>query len=627
MKHIVIWCFVWTIISNISAQTFIPKQNEKGLYGFVDQTGNFVIKPKYDKVHSDFYKGIACVVKGKKYLFINTSGKEISKSYNWASYFDDNDLCLVNAGGKLDEQGNPTGGKYGYIDLKGEERIAVRYAHIGDFNEQGVALINEGGSINKDGDFEGGKNGFVHTSGKILIPPKYTHVGEFTENGLAWVNIGGKYDDSENLIGGKFGYVDQDGIEIIEPKYDFIGPIGEDGICWGNRGGKIFKSDKKIENQIKTYAKKEKDKTKIIAKREELENKLTGGMCDVLKNKIQGGKNGFIDSKGREITKFIYDKASNFYNGVARVMLINKKKEVFGFVNRQGKEITKIEYVEVGEFQNGFTYVKTFPIYDKKKKVNIPSKYGFIDKTGKPLTENKYTWIGKISEGIVACRNEQGFGYINNTGREIIPFILQDAKPFQEGIAFIKLPPPFFQKKQIGKPLSVSISYPWVNRIKSLGKADLLKDDTIAALVNFSSEGKYGAIDSNGIVLINFQYSDVGKFTNNIAPVKSIKWGCINKNGKTIIDCKYEEVRTTFDNQIISVKNNSFWGGVNLKGEVVIPIEFDSFEDFSDMLQDYIKKGRETISARDMEIYRIHKKNLTEHFNIISTIPNEYWDY
>ena len=245
----------------------------------------------------------------------------------------------------------------------------------------------------------------------------------------------------------------------------------------------------------------------------------------------------------------------------------------------------------------------------------------------------KYTWVGEIADGRAVCYNGQAFGYVNNKGQEIVPFILHDAKPFHEGVAFVKLPSPYIPKNPIGGHLSDSILMlkTWTDRIKSVKSMkeaeELSISEFTAALMKLSKESSYGLIDHNGIVLTPFLYTNVGKFSNGIAPVKISKWGYVNKNGKRIIACQYEDVRTTFDDQIMGVKNNSLWGGVDLTGKKIIPIAFDSFEDFSSILQDYVKKGKIPLSDRDIEIYNIRKKNLIEHFNIISTIPNDYWDY
>lgn len=673
MKYIIIWCFVLMTVSSTYAQTLTSKQNEKGLYGFTNGSGDFVIKPRYDKVHFDFYKGIACVVKGKKYVFINTSGKEISKSYSWASYFDDNDLCLVNAGGKLGEEGQLTGGKYGYVDLKGEERIAVRYARIGDFNEQGVALVNEGGSVNKYGDFEGGKNGFVHTSGKILIAPKYTIVGELGGNGLAWVNIGGKYDDYGVCVGGKFGYVDKNGIEVVAPKYDFIGPVSEDGFCWINKGGKIFKSDKRVDAEVKAYAAKEKDKKKVALFREAFENELLGGKRDVLGQKIVGGKfgfadlsgreivpvkyaktsnafvegviwagdkkYGFVDDKGREITKFVYNKAFDFYNGVAKVMISNKKKALYGLVNKQGREITPIEYEQIGDMNNGFTYVKTYAEYIKKKKSHVPSKYGFIDETGKLLTEIKYDGIGEMVNGIAVCREGKKIGCINNTGKEITPFNLLEAKPFQDGVIWIKLSFSDAALNGKGKPLSASPQvssdqdglYGLIDRNGVVLTDFVYKTvrDPHEGVIAVNSDGKYGWIDVKGECIIPLEYSGAGDFHEGVAPVKQAdKWGYIDKEGQITVPCKYEDVSMGFLQGVAGAKIGNLFGGIDKNGKVIVPFKLSSIEDLFEIYRSHCtEEGYRPITERDIEIYYIHKKNLAQHFNIITTIPAEYWDY
>lgn len=672
---ILILLFAFLGVIGVSAQPLSPKQNEKGLYGFVNEAGQFVIKPKYDEIHFDFFEGVACVVKGDKYVLINTAGKEISKSYSWVGYFDDNDLCIVNVGCKMDDNGNPTGGKYGFVDLSGEELVSVRYARIGEFNEQGVALINEGGAVNKDGIFEGGKYGFLHVSGKVLIAPTYSIVGEFAENGLAWVNVGGKSDDAGECTGGKFGYVDRSGVEIVPAQYDFIGDFGQNDLCWVNKGGKPFVSDKKIDAEIKLLAAREKDKTKIAARREELENELTGGKVDILGNKIFGGKYGFvnhsgkevipvkyqqtsnefvegaiwaldkkygyIDHDGREITPFAYDGASNFHNGLANVMVLDKKEQHYGLINRNGKEITKLEYAAIGEFKNGFAYVKSLSSYDKKKKSRIPSKYGFVDGDGRLLTAMKYDGIGKIADGVAICRIGHKIGYVDNSGKEITPFILLKATPFSEDVAWVKLGATDAAANHRGSALS---SAPTVGSEKEAdGKYGLIDRNGIAltdfiydrayapsdGLLAVVANGQAGWIDPQGNEVLEMKYSDVGSFVDGVAPVKiHDKWGYIDKQANILVECRYDDVTPRFENGVAGVQERKLWGGINMDGETVIPIKLASIEDFYEIMRtSYVPGGCKPLSERDAELFNIRKKNLTIRFKISNTIGNEYWDY
>lgn len=678
MKRVVlISAFLLWSAWGLRAQSLVSQQGDNGLYGFVDASGAFVIEPQYDDVHFDFYEGVACVVKGKKYRFIDTSGKEISKAYDHADYYDANNLCMVNNGGKEDEYGLFSGGKYGCIDLSGKEVIAVKYASIGTFNDYGVAIVNEGGSVNKNGDFAGGKNGFVSVSGEVLVAPKYAFIGEFDERGIAWANVGGSADDAGECTGGKFGYVSSQGSELLAPSYDFIGELDENGICWVNKGGKIFTSDKNVEAKMKSNAAREKDPKKLAQMREDLENAITGGKVDVLGRKVSGGKYGFankagreivavkyaqtanafvenrawvlekkygyVDTEGRAVSKFLYDKAGDFSNGRAVVWkAVDKNTSLCGFIDEQGNEITEMKYAEARPFISGFAAVKTPSIYDKKTKSRSVSKFGFVDMSGREITDLKYDGVGTVVDGIAVCRIGSNLGYVNSQGTELTPFSLLEATQFDNGVAWVMVSDADAAVNKRGEELSTT----GVRGRKDAGKYGLINTEG-KALTDFvytkvnnvpSSEGlivarnsdsNWGFLDMNGEVAIPFTYTAATRFVDGLAPAStSDGWGFIDKSGKAVIEHKYKNVSLQFKEDVAGVMTDTGWGGVNRQGELVIPALLSSSDDYNAIVETvYVPGGCKPLTERQVQVFNIRKKNLEQHFNIKSIIDNEYWDY
>lgn len=684
MKRFIL--FICLIIGGVhgrlSAQTaaLTSQSDSNGLYGFVDSAGNFVIAPQYDEVNFEFYNNVACVRKGKKFLFIDTSGKEISKSYDWAGVFDDNNMCLVNSGGKIDEYGVLLGGKYGYVDLSGQEVIPAKYARIGEFNEYGMAIVNEGGSFSKNGDFEGGKNGFITRSGTIVVNPKYSYIGDFDENGIAWINVGGKLDDSGECKGGNFGYINAKGEEIVAPKYSFVGKFDyATGLCWVNKGGKIFTTDKKIEKQMSTYMASEKDPEKIRAKRLSLENAATGGKYDVMNNRLTGGKYGFVNIYGDEVLPVVYDQTSNeftegyawvykkkygyvnsdgtsitdlkydavepFHNGIAAVMKYDKKEAMYGYINTSGREITPIQYVEVGTFEDGYGYVKTKGGYDKKTKKNAVSKYGFVDANGNNLTPAKYDWVGNPSNGITLCRIGTMYGFVNNTGKEITPFIFTSADAFKEDVTWAKLNQSEADKVRRGEPLPAAAAASQLKQAQKLvliDKEGSVLTDAVYTSAYQPTEGRIAATDSNdksgwldyqGNVAIPFIYDNSSFFSDGVAAVKKDgKWGYIDPNGNIVIECKYSEVSRGFVNGVAGVKvpiteEVDLWGGITRDGEFVVPTSVLALEDLHDIVATlYLAKGA-PLTPRDVFLYYSYKTGKTYRPSLTTTIPDIMWAY
>ena len=129
----------------------------KKLYGYIDKTGNQVIALQYKDAES-FSDGMAIVSLKDKYGFIDKDGNElIPCQYSAANSFSEG-LAAVNIGGKWrdapDEISAMTGrkqtmivgGKWGYIDTKGNIVIPLQYEYAEPFKD-GKAKVTLDGKI------------------------------------------------------------------------------------------------------------------------------------------------------------------------------------------------------------------------------------------------------------------------------------------------------------------------------------------------------------------------------------------------------------------------------------------------------------------------------------------------
>jgi len=92
-----------------------------------------------------------------------------------------------------------------------------------------------------------------------------------------------------------------------------------------------------------------------------------------------GGKWGFIDKRGKIVIDPQVDALSDFSEGLARVLLSDKKSG-FGFINRSGKIVIKSQFPFVEDFKNGLARVAdSLTLYD--------AKFGYIDKFGRVIWE------------------------------------------------------------------------------------------------------------------------------------------------------------------------------------------------------------------------------------------------
>ena len=221
----------------------ILDRNEKGKYGYVDDSGAVVLKHDYNEAYP-FADGMAKVRKGNKWGFIDSQGKEIieikySEIGDWYNGF-----CKVASGGKLKDD-VLTGAKYGFIDKNGAEVIKPEYDMIGQFSGS-VALVKK-----KD------KYGYIDTECRFVVPCEFDGIGSPNARGWIWVNKGGNYNQSSQKeipvpgkrhdYGGKYGVYNTQGTVVVPCEYASLGMFLTDSIVMARNkilcGGNPYSDD------------------------------------------------------------------------------------------------------------------------------------------------------------------------------------------------------------------------------------------------------------------------------------------------------------------------------------------------------------------------------------------------
>ena len=146
---------------------------------------------------------------------------------------------------------------------------------------------------------------------------------------------------------------------------------------------------------------------------------------------------GYIDRSGKVVIPARFAKAGSFVDGRAFVEIFTKDSVRFAFIDKQGKIIFEhLEAYEVYSFSEGLAAVR------------IDEKWGFIDRTGKFIIPPQFVNIPMYSgfrEGLAPVRTwdkikcKYGYGFIDRTGKFIIEPKFQDARVFAEGLAAVSI--------------------------------------------------------------------------------------------------------------------------------------------------------------------------------------------
>lgn len=162
------------------------------------------------------------------------------------------------------------------------------------------------------------------------------------------------------------------------------------------------------------------------------------------------------------------------------------------------------------------------------------TKYGFINVSGKEVIPCVYDDSGEFCEGLAWAKKGGKYGFIDKNGKEVIPFMYDGAGDFYAGLAWAK------------------------------------------------KGGKYGFIDKNGKEIIPFMYDEAKRFNEGLAAVnKNGKWGFVDKTGKLNIPLVYSDA-SSFAEGVACVMNNSKkWGYIDKTGKVVIKMNYDIASSFA----------------------------------------------
>lgn len=247
------------------------------------------------------------------------------------------------------------------------------------------------------------------------------------------------------------------------------------------------------------------------------------------------GKMGIIDKSGKTIIPFEYDYLAVSYQIKDAFVAANKVNEkfIYGIINSQNKEVIPLSYPEIFMDSNlvklkkavkwglmDITGKQILPfdydaitIYSKEKLVQATKGdlIVFFDATGKLLFEkakNVYS-ITSCGDGMITCKVNDKYGYLDLKGNEVIITRYDDAMAFANGLA------------KVGK--------------KTQGTG---------------SKTLYGYIDKKGNEVVPVKYETVGSFNNGLAYIKdpeTNRYGFVDKTGKWVLNPVYLDM-TIFDN-------------------------------------------------------------------------------
>ncbi len=247
-------------------------------------------------------------------------------------------------------------------------------------------------------------------------------------------------------------------------------------------------------------------------------------------------------------------------------------RSLWGYIDRNGNLAIKPQYAEAGEFHEGRAFVR----YQD-------GHYGIIDENGAAIAR---TGLGfKFSEGraAVLLKGEAGergseWGYIDRTGKLVIPGPFRYARAFQEGLAVVQV---FVADKRLYGFVDATGKMAIPARFKLVD--DFSEGLATAAVDDISSAGY---IDRSGNFVLEPGTSTGGLFRGGLAvrarndDGEEWKEGYIDRDGKYVIAPQFAAAYPFSDGRaLVKMTERKFvgevsdWGVIDKSGRFIVPPE------------------------------------------------------
>ena len=368
MKQIIfLLLFACLTFSISSAQVQRARVEDKGKFGYIDETGSLVIDAQYKDARDFTTSGVAWVLLKGGWALIDVDGNVIKEtratnvmgfSYGLSGAFENELWGYVNtagewvikpqyerakmfSGGMARVQKNEV---WSYVNTKGEEFTSMRQLKLDDFSE-GLALVFD---VLKD------QYGYMNKKGEWAIEPQFKKAKPFV-NGHAKANDGF----------GNWGLINKEGNWVVKPNYLMVNNFSNgmamvlDGKTWfyvNEKGEKI-----EVDGQDKIY---------------EFKDGL--GM---VKNFV--GLVGFVDKTGAWVIKPQFRKAKKFKRGYALALGSNK---MWGIINKEGKWVVEPKYEDIYNYREGLAAVR------------MNKRWGFVNKEGEEVIAPGYVMVAAVKD-------------------------------------------------------------------------------------------------------------------------------------------------------------------------------------------------------------------------------------
>lgn len=524
-------------LEKIDVWTYLPiVENEK--MGVIDNKGNVVIEPNYNNIQiPNPTKDIFICSNENETKIVNAKGEEKFKKFEEVSAIQLKELATEIPYEKsvLKYKEN---GKYGIINFDGKKITKAIYDDINNLPYKEGELL-----VEKDG-----KYGVISILGKNILPIQYKEikvdeyyeaenayrysgyiVGNDTDKGTMY-----KYINYKTNIETKSEFQDIKRIVDYEDKDKFYLIYEKD-----NKYGVIEDGNTIINNEYDNIEYDNLNQLFIVKK---------------------DGKYGIVKLNGETLISCLYDEMD--IEGIYIYALKNEEQTIF---NTSGEKIEDQKYKSVYNVENT----------NYKITINDENKYGVLDENNKSIISNNYFYIGYLGNNYFVVSGQNGKnGIIDNKGNVILDTKYDTIEKIEDTNLIDAV------------EINTNTITLFNNEMKELNKmsnANIFVEKNYIRIYS-NKEQKY--FNSNGEEKSNKEILSQNKIFSD---VKDGKWGFVDSNGNVIVDYIYDDVTEQNSYGFAGIKKDGKWGSINEDGQVIIEPTYTLNNNEVDFVGEYYK--------------------------------------
>ena len=314
-----------------------------------------------------------------------------------------------------------------------------------------------------------------------------------------------------------------------------------------------------------------------------------------LKNSLvtnKADKKGLVDNSGNVIIENEYADIQSLTDKYEDGYIVKNDSSKYGIINYNKKQILECKYQEIKQVAGSNTYIvvenDTVELIDGDGEVLLSgkfeeatsidndniiikkdNKYGIISKDGDIKVETTYDYLEYLFAGNYVAKKDDKYGVIDSNDKIVLDFKYTYIKYMSEE-GFIEaeendgntnLMTNEFETKCKGIVSEINTKYQYI-KLRENGEYKYynfkleeksIQDIFPANTMYLSKEnGKYGYVNKNGIVVVNYIYDDATEQNDfgYAAVKKDGKWGAIDSTGQIVVEPKYELKNNTVINFI-----------------------------------------------------------------------------